>query len=125
VLEVSLTAVTNDGDVRGVLGTDVRYDDCPAPLKSFMRELDGIARRAREISEEDDQAAMELLAEGRDEELANRLTRMDRLKQMLERGVGYEERASPLARQDNGRISPNGTTIHLANRINALALVRS
>ena len=118
VLEVSTTAVTPAGDVQGVLGQQIMFDECPDPLKPIMRELAVIATQVRKISEEDDEHAMQLLAEGRDEELAASVTRMDRLKRMLERGVGAEEAESP-----NGRtMSLKGTTIQLANKINALAL---
>lgn len=137
VLDVATKAVTPGGDVKGVLGQYVTFDECPDLLKPAMRGLDAIARRAKEIAEEDDQHAMELLTEGKDEELAKTVTRMERLKTMLERGAGAEEARSPGAggvsgtggneEEDDagtnrGRVSPNGTTIELANRINALAM---
>ncbi|KAF8313600.1 hypothetical protein DL93DRAFT_1148519 [Clavulina sp. PMI_390] len=133
VLDVATKAVTPEGDVKGVLGQYVTFEECPDLLKPAMRGLDAIARRARELSEEDDQAAMELLAEGKDEELAGRVTRMERLKKMLEAGAGSEEanhrraggaggEAAEEEEGNRGRVSPNGTTLELANRINALAM---
>lgn len=130
VLDVATKAVTPSGDVKGVLGQYVTFDDCPDLLKPAMRGLDAIARRAKEIAEEDDQHAMELLVAGKDDELANTVTRMERLKQMLERGAGAEEARSPGAGNgdeddagtNRGRVSPNGTTLELANRVNALTL---
>lgn len=121
VLDVSSKAVTPEGDVKGVLGQFVTFDECPDLLKPAMRSLDAIARRVREIAEEDDQHAMELIAEGKDDELARSVTRIERLKIMLERGAGAEEAVSPDG-ENRGRVSPNGTTIQLANRINALAI---
>lgn len=117
VLDVATKAVTPDGDVKGVLGQYVTLEECPDLLKPAMRELDGIARRTREISEEDDNHAMQLVAEGKDAELARETTRMERLCSMLEHGAGAEE-----ARTFGGRASPNGTTVQLANRINALVM---
>ncbi|KAF8339923.1 uncharacterized protein EI90DRAFT_3038356 [Cantharellus anzutake] len=112
VVEVSTTAVTPAGDVEGVLGQYILYDECPDPLKPLMRELAGIAARVKEVEVEDDKRAMDLIAQGRDEELAASVTRMERLQAMLRRGVGVEGRS----------MSPNGTTIQLANKINGLAL---
>lgn len=140
VLDVAVKAVTPAGDVKGVLGQYVTFDECPDLLKPAMRGLDAIARRAKEIAEEDDQRAMEMLTEGKDAELAGMITRMERLKMMLERGAGAEEARSPGPTSvpgggggggggeedeegvNRGRVSPNGTTIELANRINALAM---
>jgi hypothetical protein len=118
VLDVAIKAVTPDGDVKGVLGQYVTFEQCPDLLKPAMRELDGIARTAREITEEDDNHAMQLIAEGKDAELASETTRMERLRLMLEHGAGAEEATTA----GEGRVSPNGTTIQLANRINALAM---
>ncbi|KAF9510286.1 hypothetical protein BS47DRAFT_1348209 [Hydnum rufescens UP504] len=119
VLEVSSKAVTPSGDVEGVLGQYVTFDDCPEPLRPLMRELIGISRLTKAIEEEDDALAMELISHGRDDELRGTVTRMERLKAMLERGSGVEEME---VSRGNGRASPSGTTLQLANRINALAL---
>lgn len=110
-----------------MLGQYVTFDECPEELKPAMRGLDAIARRMRDVSEEDDAYAMELLAQGKDEELERHVTRMERLKLMLERGVGVEEAQSPVGANGNddvhrGRSSPSGTTIQLANKVNGLAL---
>jgi hypothetical protein len=90
ILDVSSKAVTPSGDVRGVLGQYVTFNKCPDTLKPAMHELDGIAHRIRKVVEEDDQRAMLLLTQGKDEELAQSVTRMERLRRMLERGVGAE-----------------------------------
>jgi hypothetical protein len=83
-------------------------------LKPAMHKLDGIAHRIREVVEEDDQRAMLLLTQGKDEELAQSVTRMERLRRMLERGVGAEAVQTPFAENADaedarGRLSPSGT----------------
>jgi hypothetical protein len=118
VLGVATKAVTPGGDVKGVLGQYITLEECPDLLKPAMRELGTIARKAQEIVEEDDNHAMELIAEGKDAELAEETTRMERLRLMLEHGAGAEEARIP----GGGLVSPNGTTIQLANRINAVAM---
>ena len=119
-LDVAIKAVTLDGDIKGVLGQYVTLEECPDSLKPAMRELGGIARKVREISEEDDSHAMQLIAEGRDAELARETTRMERLRFMLEHGSGSGSGAQEVSGE--GRVSPNGSTTQLANRINALAM---
>ena len=116
VLDVAIKAVTLEGNVKGVLGQYVTFEECPDLLKPAMRELGGIARRVREISEEDDSHAMQLIAEGRDAELAGETTRLERLRSVLEHGSRAQEGSG------EGRVSPNGSTTQLANRINALAM---
>jgi len=90
--------------------------DCPDELKPFFRELVGISHRAAEITEEDDQRLIRRLSRG-----SSNIPepRMDRLRKMLERGVGY----AAMDEERRGRsASPEGTVMQLANRVNALAL---
>jgi hypothetical protein len=114
ILEVALYNITPDGRVRGVLGRDVTLEECPPGYQRFMRELVSIGERIMEVAEEDDNRAMQLAAIGEDIPEP----RIDRLKRMLERGAGVAEQEE----RRHGRLSPEGTTMQLANRLNALAL---
>ncbi|KAF4615748.1 hypothetical protein D9613_012400 [Agrocybe pediades] len=101
ILHVATTSVDPDtGAVRGVLGKELTLAECPKELQPFMRELGEIGREARRMMEEDDEWAIRMVQEGREDELAGGGTegggggsRMDRVRRMLEEGVGYELRA--------------------------------
>ncbi|KAF9540982.1 hypothetical protein CPC08DRAFT_700895 [Agrocybe pediades] len=123
ILHVATTSVDPDtGAVRGVLGKELTLAECPKELQPFMRELGEIGREARRMMEEDDEWAIRMVQEGREDELAGAGTegggggsRMDRVKGMLEEGVGYELRAM-------GVRSVEGRAVAFANRINGLSL---
>ncbi|KAJ7087804.1 hypothetical protein C8R44DRAFT_27706 [Mycena epipterygia] len=115
VLDVATSSMTADGAVIGVLGQNLTLAQCPPELRPFMAELAAIGRAARELQEEDDETAMKCAQRGK--EIPQ--TRMDRVRMMLEEGVGYEQ-----GRRDNeeGRRSVEGRAVSFTNRINALSL---
>ncbi|KAJ7259480.1 hypothetical protein B0H12DRAFT_413742 [Mycena haematopus] len=115
VLAVATTATTPDGSVIGVLGTPLTLDMCPPQLRPFMAELAAIGRAAREIADEDDEVAMKLAARGQEVPP----TRMDRVRMMLEQGVGY---AQATREGEEGRRSVEGRAVSFTNRVNALSL---
>ncbi|KAG8883367.1 hypothetical protein FRB98_003139 [Tulasnella sp. 332] len=147
ILEVSLTSITPEGNIRAVLGAELKLEDAPPNYRPLMQELQRIGRRSKELEEADDARAMELLTES-DDPLPE--PRMDRVRKMLVKGVarGWEELQSDGALSDDeadamvgagsesqrrreggqrtrgsGRAqSPAGTALELTNRINALAL---
>lgn len=151
ILEFSLNALTPDGGVRAVLGAELKLEDVPREYQPLMREVQAIARRSRQLEEEDTTKAIELLTAGED---TLPEPRMDRLRKMLIKGVArgweelqrdqdvsgsdtevmagaaFESQVRRSARgSDQGAVrarsrdrSPEGTVLQLANRINALAL---
>jgi hypothetical protein len=108
-------AVAPDSSIIGVLGKPLTLAECPKPLRPFMVELAAIGHAAKEMEEEDDQAAIHAVQRG--EEVP--LSRLERVKMMLEEGVGYER---GLQDAQNGRRSVQGRAVAFANRINALSL---
>ena len=140
ILHVSTTSVDPEtGSVKGVLGREVRLDECPAELKGLMQELVAIGRDAKQMMQEDDEYAIKLIQEGRDAELEEESggSRMDRVRAMLEEGVGYELRTSGISPPPSSSMGTNtasirppsrsrrsieGRTVAFANRINALSL---
>ncbi|KAF8972354.1 hypothetical protein BDZ97DRAFT_1752921 [Flammula alnicola] len=115
ILDVSSTSITRDGSVIGVLGKPLTLAECPRELRPFMTELAAIGAQAKVMEEEDNQTAMRLAERGQDIPLS----RVDRVKMMLEEGVGYER---GLQEANNGRRSVEGRAVAFANRINALSL---
>ncbi|KAF8175861.1 hypothetical protein BJ912DRAFT_1147014 [Pholiota molesta] len=115
VLDVATHAVTPDGAIVGVLGQPLTLAECPRELRAFMAELGAIGRQAAEIEAEDDEVAMRLAERGKDIPLS----RLDRVKMILEEGVGYER---GLQDARDGRRSVEGRAVAFANRINALSL---
>ncbi|KAJ7085831.1 hypothetical protein B0H15DRAFT_1023403 [Mycena belliarum] len=115
VLDVATSAMTPDGAVIGVLGAHLTLAQCPPELRPFMAELAAIGRAAHELAEADDEVAMRAAQRG--EEIP--LTRMDRVRTMLEEGVGCG--ADRRAREE-GRRSVEGRAVSFTNRINALSL---
>lgn len=115
ILDVATNAITPDGAVVGVLGQPLTLEDCPPPLRPFMIELAGIGQRAKEIEEADNESAMKHAEKGEDIPPS----RMDRVKMMLEEGVGHTR-----GRRDaeEGRRSVEGRAVAFMNRINALSL---
>lgn len=124
IMDVATGSVTPEGSVRGVLGQELTVSECPRELKPFMLELAAIGLCVRESEEEDDTEAIELVSRG---ETPN-IPRMERVRRILQEGIGYDTRArtrSMIARGDtgdSGRRSVEGRAVALANRINALAL---
>ncbi|KIJ60364.1 hypothetical protein HYDPIDRAFT_117272 [Hydnomerulius pinastri MD-312] len=119
ILEVGTRAVNPDGSVDGGAGMKVTLGECPEGLKPLMRELAGIGRQAGEMSAEDDKGAVEALEKG--EEMPE--PRLERVRKMLEGGVGYDRDASGVGGRDEGRRrSVEGRAVAFSNRINALAL---
>ncbi|VDB83987.1 unnamed protein product [Peniophora sp. CBMAI 1063] len=112
ILSVASTAMTPDGGVRGVMGTNLHLEDCPSALRPLMLELAGIGHAATEMEEQDTEEAMRRAAAGEDIPPP----RLERVKTMLEHGVAYERQGAV------GRESPEGRAVAFANRINALAI---
>jgi hypothetical protein len=115
ILEVSLTSLTPEGSVRGVLGRELTLDDCPSDLKPLMMELGSIGREAQTYAIEDDEDAMRLAAEGQDIPEP----RMDRVRKILESGVGYAQGGDI---GEEGRRSVSGRAVQFSTRVNRLAL---
>ena len=115
ILNVALTALTPDGGVRGVLGRVLTLKDCPEALRPMMQELGGIGQEAQLCVVEDNDDAMWLAAEGR----PIPEPRMDRVRRILQSGVGYEESFSAA---EDGRRSAEGRAVKFTNRVNRLAL---
>lgn len=120
ILDVATTSITAEGSVVGVLGRELTLEQCPRELKPFMMELGAIGRLAKEVEEQDTEEAMRLAQAGKNIPEA----RMDRVKKMLEEGVGHDLPARPSSRasQDEGRRSVEGRAVAFTNRVNALAL---
>jgi len=115
ILDISINAITPEGAVIGVLGKPLTLAECPHELRPFMMELAAIGHQAKVIEEEDNQTAMALAQHGKDIPLS----RLDRVKMMLEEGVGYEQ---GLQEAQNGRRSVEGRAVAFANRVNSLSL---
>ncbi|KAJ7156949.1 hypothetical protein C8R43DRAFT_410043 [Mycena crocata] len=115
VLDVATTSMTPDGAVIGVLGQNLTLAQCPPELRPFMAELAAIGRAAREIQDEDDMTAMQYVQRGKKPPP----TRMDRVRLMLEQGVGC---AQDRRDSDEGRRSVEGRAVSFTNRVNGLSL---
>ncbi|KAF9475951.1 hypothetical protein BDN70DRAFT_996034 [Pholiota conissans] len=115
VLDVATHSITPEGAVIGVLGKPLTLAECPPELRVFMSELAAIGLQAKDIEEEDNQLAMRLAERGKDIPLS----RLDRVKMILEEGVGYER---GLQDARDGRRSVEGRAVAFANRINGLSL---
>ncbi|KAK0469404.1 uncharacterized protein EV420DRAFT_1257453 [Desarmillaria tabescens] len=115
ILDVATTSMTPEGGVVGVLGQPLMLSDCPIQLQPFMMELAAIGRDSKELEAEDDRTAMQYAQQGRDIPAP----RMERVRKILEEGVGYSDRHRDEA---NGRRSVEGKAVAFANRINALSL---
>ncbi|KIJ92179.1 hypothetical protein K443DRAFT_113988 [Laccaria amethystina LaAM-08-1] len=112
VLDVATTSITPDGAVVGVLGTPLTLEQCPAPLRPFMAELAAIGAQAKAVEEEDNESAMRLAERGE----SIPATRMERVRVMLEGGIGAD------VGDVDGRRSVEGRAVAFVNRINALSL---
>ncbi|KAF5317758.1 hypothetical protein D9619_012560 [Psilocybe cf. subviscida] len=116
VLEVARTAIAPDGAVEGVLGQRLTLAECPRDLRPLMAELDAIGARAQEMEEEDTRRAMKMAQRGVRE---MPIAQLDRVKMILEEGIGYTEGLRDIKRDPNCNYAQ---AISLANRINALSL---
>ncbi|KZT36665.1 hypothetical protein SISSUDRAFT_1024001 [Sistotremastrum suecicum HHB10207 ss-3] len=113
ILYASTSSISPDGAVIGVTGQTLKLSECPREVRPLMSEFAGIGALAREIEEEDNDAAMELAQ--RDQPIPG--PRIERVKRILENGLGAE-----LARDGERSPSPEGRAVVFANRINALAM---
>ncbi|KAG6332565.1 hypothetical protein ID866_6524 [Astraeus odoratus] len=118
VLDVATTAVTPEGTIIGILGREFTLAECPDELKPLMVELAAIGRTAKQMMEEDDLHAAQCLQNG---EQAPE-PRLDRVRKMLERGVGYDRTQCPEDEESERRRSIEGRAVVFTNRINALCL---
>jgi hypothetical protein len=80
-----------------------------------MAEVAAIGHQAKTIEEEDDNTAMKYAERGQDIPPS----KMDRVKMMLEEGVGYDRGR---IEAEEGRRSVEGRAVAFTNRINALSL---
>ncbi|KAI6039907.1 hypothetical protein EDC04DRAFT_2567890 [Pisolithus marmoratus] len=115
ILDVASTAVTPDGTIVGILGRELSLPECPDELKPFMAELVSIGRSARQMTEEDDLYIAQCLQRGEEPPEP----RLERVKKMLEGGIGYDRTQSD---DDSDRRSVEGRAVVFTNRINALGL---
>ncbi|KDQ51445.1 hypothetical protein JAAARDRAFT_199092 [Jaapia argillacea MUCL 33604] len=114
ILDMSVNCIDpEDGSARGVLGQKLTLVECPTELKGFMMELGSIGQTVRQMEEEDSETVVHLLSVGATEIPTPRL---DRIRWMLEKGVGSSHQSG------SGRESPEGRTVAFVNRVNALAL---
>lgn len=116
ILDVATSAVTPEGTIVGILGRELTLAECPRELKPFMMELVAIGRTARQITEEDDLQMAQCLQNG--EEAPE--PRLDRVRKMLEGGVGYDRTQAD--DDSERRRSVEGRAVVFTNRINALGL---
>ncbi|KAF7294784.1 hypothetical protein MIND_01016100 [Mycena indigotica] len=115
ILQVATTSVTPDNTIVGVLGQTLTIEQCPPPLRPFMSELAAIGQAARALEDEDNETAMDCVQHGK----PIPTTRMDRVRLMLEQGVGY---AQGRTESEEGRRSVEGRAVSFTNRVNALSL---
>jgi hypothetical protein len=78
-----------------------------------MLELGAIGRLVKEVEEQDTEDAMRLAQAGKDIPPP----RIERVKMMLEHGVGYD-----VSQASEGRRSTEGRAVSFMNRVNTLAL---
>jgi hypothetical protein len=147
VLDVAMNSVTlptptnPHGTVRGVIGKELTLRECPEALRPFFVELVNIGKEAKAIETEDTNLVVKMLAEG-EERIPK--PRLERVKRMLEFGIGIErdgvrrnsgdsvtipgraasEQEKPIrtANERERRDSLQGRAVAFTNRINALAL---
>ena len=116
--------------VIGILGKRLTVSECPPELRPFMIELSVIGEQAKMMDGEDNQVAMKLAQQGRSDDIP--LSRLDRVRLMWEKGVGYDSESSSDDRDrdhHNGggpttsnRRSVEGRAVAFANKVNALGL---
>lgn len=118
ILEVATRAVQPDGSVEGA-GLQITIGECPEALQPLMVELGDIGKQAKKFGKKDTEATIDAIQRGDDPPIP----RLERLRRMLQEGVGYDRRPGT----DNGeqlcrRESVEGKTVSFSNRINTLAL---
>lgn len=118
--------------IRGVLGKNLTLSQCPRELRPFMQELCDIGETAKKTEEEDSEASVAALQEGKEMPRP----RFDRVRDILKGGVGWaydesresDSEGSGGTRGANGSATRRRTTstenraVAFANRINALSL---
>ena len=109
-----------DGSVIGILGKRLTLSECPRELRPFMIELSTIGKQAKGMEEEDNQHAMKLAQQGRSDDIP--LSRLDRVRLMWEKGVGYENDLHDREHEGGTRRSVEGRAVSFANKVNALGL---
>lgn len=123
ILRMSTTNVTEEGTLIGVLGQEMKIEAAPAEIRPFVREFADIGRTAHMVEEEDTTEVVRLLEAGKTELPEPRI---DRVREILERGVGHHNSRPPRdgagGGGGSGRRSTEGRAVAFANRINALAL---
>ncbi|KAH6910270.1 hypothetical protein BKA70DRAFT_119753 [Coprinopsis sp. MPI-PUGE-AT-0042] len=112
ILDVSTRAISPEGEVIGVLGKHLTIAECPPPLRPLFHELVGIGQAAKEMEDEDNEIAIKYVIDNK----TPPPTRIERVKKMLECGIGAEREIT------TGRSSVEGKAVAFSNRINALAL---
>ncbi|PPR01265.1 hypothetical protein CVT24_006028 [Panaeolus cyanescens] len=120
ILDVSTRCITADGAVIGVRGKRLTASECPPQLLPFMKELVGIGHAAKSMEEEDNEDAIKAIQTGQD---VPEQTRLERVKLVLEGGIGYEfDELSRVNTERQRRRSVEGRAVAFANRVNALSL---
>ena len=109
-----------DGSVIGILGKRLTVSECPRELRPFMIELSVIGQQAKSMDEEDNQHAMKLAEQGRSDDIP--LSRLDRVRLVWEKGVGFENLDDDHDHNGGGRRSVEGRAVAFANKVNALGL---
>jgi len=101
ILEIAATSYHEGREptIYGVLGQSLTLSQCPRELKPFMEELCAIGKKVKEMEEEDSQASVEAMQRGHDLPTP----RLDRVRSILEGGVGYAYNDTTRS----GRRSPN------------------
>jgi len=120
ILDVSINSMNPDNSVIGILGKRLTVSECPHELRPFMIELAIIGEQAKSMDEEDNQYAMKLAQQGRSDQIP--LSRLDRVRLMWEKGVGYENGNHDDDGGGEGRRSVEGRAVAFANKVNALGL---
>lgn len=119
ILEVCTWAVQLDGSIDAGPGMQLTLDECPEALKPLMVEIGDISKKAKKIAKKDEEVAIEAAQRG-DKPSAPRL---DKLRRMLQEGVGCDRGPSGGdGEQCVRRDSVQGRTVAFCNRINTLAL---
>ena len=118
ILRVATTRITSDGEILAVMDQPLKPENGPQELQPFLTELVGIGSAVKECEDEDKADAVKIVSRGG----TPPETRMERTRNVLEKGVGYNRRQRNGGDGNENRLSLGGRAVTLANRINALAL---